>query len=268
MRMHFLSGLPRAGTTLLASILCQNPKFHASIMTPVGRIVTQALQSMGPENEASSFLMDEQKACMLRGIFDGYYHKWRGGEPVVFDNNRRWTANMGLLHTLYPSSRVICCLRDPRAIVDSFERLFQRNPLTLSVIFNGKSNLTVYERVNEIMAPGNAIGFPLAAFATAFYGPYRDRLYLVEYDDLCRFPQNVLNGIHAALGLSSFRYDFKNIKPIHGAKQFDADVSTPGLHDLKPAVVYEPRSTILPPEIIHQLPNPFWRSKEAVTPAQ
>jgi hypothetical protein len=35
--IHFISGFPRSGTTLLAALLRQNPRFHASIESPVGK---------------------------------------------------------------------------------------------------------------------------------------------------------------------------------------------------------------------------------------
>lgn len=270
MEYHFLSGLPRAGSSLLASILCQNPRFHSSIMSPVGRIVTQALEAMGPDNEASRFIDDEQRKLILRGVFDGYYHPaWRAAASTVFDNNRRWTANLGVIKALYPKAKVICCLRDPISIVDSFERLWQRNPLALSIIYGGRSNLTVFDRTNEIMKPTNVVGFSLASLATAIHGPHREMLHPVEYDDLCRFPKLVMEGIHKLLDLPEFAYDFTKIEAIPGAALFDEDVSTPGLHDLKPAVVYTPRSSILPPELWQTLPKPFWRPvKEASTPAR
>ncbi|MBD9680249.1 sulfotransferase, partial [Pseudomonas sp. PDM18] len=33
---HFISGLPRSGSTLLSAILLQNPRFHAGMSSPVG----------------------------------------------------------------------------------------------------------------------------------------------------------------------------------------------------------------------------------------
>ena len=35
--IHFISGLPRAGSTLLAALLRQNPRFSAGMTSPVGR---------------------------------------------------------------------------------------------------------------------------------------------------------------------------------------------------------------------------------------
>ncbi|MEG4240263.1 sulfotransferase [Microcoleus sp. Pol14C6] len=36
MKAHFISGLPRSGSTLLAALLRQNPRFHAAMTSPVG----------------------------------------------------------------------------------------------------------------------------------------------------------------------------------------------------------------------------------------
>ena len=38
-RFHFISGLPRAGTTLLAAILNQNPRFRAGMTSPLADIM-------------------------------------------------------------------------------------------------------------------------------------------------------------------------------------------------------------------------------------
>jgi hypothetical protein len=35
---HFISGLPRAGSTLTAAILRQNPRFHAGMSSPVASL--------------------------------------------------------------------------------------------------------------------------------------------------------------------------------------------------------------------------------------
>lgn len=237
-------------------------------MTPLGKVVTDAHQAMGPSNEADGFFTDAQRERMLRGLIENYY----GGthpadQQVAFDNNRRWTANASLLGKLFPASKIICCVRSPAEIVDSFERLFQANPLTLSVIFGALANTTPYERAREIMKSTGVLGWSLAAFSGAFYGPERERLVVVEYDDLARYPAGTLARIHEAIGLPWFEYDFDKIEPIPGAAQFDRDVNTPGLHDLKPAVVYETRKSILPPDLWNNLPAPFWRVQKTVTSA-
>lgn len=262
---HFISGLPRSGSTLLASILNQNPACSASIMSPVGRVVTEALQSMS-NNEAESFITNDQRRNVINGIVEAYY----AGDfhSVIFDNNRRWTANAALLAEVFPESKIVCCLRAPPAIVDSFERLFQKNPLNLSASYGSLANLTVYERVVELMKPTGVVGFSLSAFRTAYFGPHRDNLVLVSYDDLCRFPATVMEEVTAKLGLPAHNYQWDAIEQIPGAEQFDRDVSTPGLHTLKPKVVYEQRHSVLPPDIWNSLPSAFWQVNEPATIAK
>lgn len=231
-------------------------------MSPVGRIVTDCLQAMGASNEANSYITDKQRVAIIEGIFDGFY----GAHPykVVFDNNRRWTANAPLLAECFPDCKIVCCVRSPAAILDSFERLFQQNPLSLSVAYGGQANLTVYERTMELMKPGGVLGYALNAFRTAYFGLQNDRLLLVEYDDLARFPAQVVEDLSKALALPAHNYQFDAIEQIAGAAQFDADVSTPGLHTLGSKVVYTQRTSVLPPDIWNSLPPPFWQVKEEV----
>lgn len=38
-RYHFMSGLPRSGSTLLAAIVSRNPRFHAGMTSPAGGLL-------------------------------------------------------------------------------------------------------------------------------------------------------------------------------------------------------------------------------------
>lgn len=260
---HFISGLPRSGSTLLASLLNQNPSCYASMMSPVGRITTEALQAMGPNNEAEGFVTDEQRRDILWGIMDAFYSN--NNHAMILDNNRRWTANAALISDVFQDARIVCCVRSPNAIVDSFERLFQAHPLNLSVIYGGLANTTVYERTHEIMKPTGVLGFALNAFRGAYFGPAKDKLVIVSYDDLCRFPAQIMEELTTRLRLPRHNYQFDAIQQIPGSDVFDRKIATPGLHTLKPKVVYTERQSVLPPDIWDALPPPFWQVKEEAT---
>ena len=137
---------------------------------------------------------------------------------MIFDNNRRWCANVELFLTLFPDMRILCCVRNPAAIVDSLERLIRAHPLAVSAITGGESNQTVYERVRRYMLPDGLVGFALHALRTAWYGAHRDRLILVRYDDLCRFPAETMADIHKLLGEKPFKYDFEALSPFLALK--------------------------------------------------
>ena len=149
--MHFISGLPRSGSTLLAALLRQNPAFHASFQSPLGQMfVTLHEQMSHRTNEAACLMTDEQRMRCLRWLFSAYYAD-AFADPIVevFDTNRRWCAYISTLSVLFPTCKVIACVRSPRAIIDSFERLVRAHPLEISHII-GAPNTTVYERLPSI----------------------------------------------------------------------------------------------------------------------
>ena len=61
--IHFISGLPRSGSTLLAGILRQNPRFHAAMTGPVGSMYMALESAMSRRNETAVFI-DETKGGM------------------------------------------------------------------------------------------------------------------------------------------------------------------------------------------------------------
>src|SRR5262245_4526288 len=109
---HFITGLPRSGSTLLSAILRQNPRFHAAMTSPVAPIFRAAISAMGADNEFAVFISEDQKRAILRGIFDGYYSEMPERE-VIFDTSRAWAGRMSALRQLFPGCKFICCVRNP-----------------------------------------------------------------------------------------------------------------------------------------------------------
>jgi sulfotransferase len=117
---HFISGLPRSGSTLTSAILRQNPRFHAGMSSPVATLFDSLIAQVSAGTEISSMVSVEQRKRLLLGLFDSYYAEC--GEPVVFDTNRAWTAQLPALMQLFPDSKLICLVRDISWIMDSLER--------------------------------------------------------------------------------------------------------------------------------------------------
>ena len=101
--IHFISGLPRSGSTLLAALLRQNPALHANITSPLGSLVGTVLVDMSQGNETSVFIDDSQRVTLLRGLFDGYYHAIHPTK-TVFDTNRGWTIRLNSARHLVSGS--------------------------------------------------------------------------------------------------------------------------------------------------------------------
>ncbi|MBB4284821.1 sulfotransferase family protein [Roseospira goensis] len=260
--MHFISGLPRSGSTLLSALLRQNPRFTASMTSPMGALVSANLTLMGPGGEVGLLVEESQKPRILRGLFDAYYAETRA--DVVFDTNRQWCARMPLLRALFPGAKVIACVRDVSWIMDSIERLIRKQPFQPTRLFSGPGDAaTVYSRVESLARADRLVGFPWAALKEAFYGEDAESLLIVEYEFLCRAPEQVLRLIYAFIGEPWFDgHDVNNVA--FDAPTFDAALGIDGLHRVRPKVEYVPRRTVLPPDLFNKFQGmDFWRDLTA-----
>jgi sulfotransferase len=261
--IHFISGLPRSGSTLLSALLRQNPRFHAGMSGPVAGLLNSLLGEMSAANEYSVFLSDEQRKRILLGVVENYY----GAEypaDIIFDTNRLWCARMPLLNSLFPESKVIACVRDMPWIIDSIERLVRRNALSPSSIFQYQSGGTVYTRADTIANGDGLAGFAYNGLKEAFYGEHTRQLMLVQYETLVTAPERVMNAIYAFIGEPHYQHDFDNVA--YEAEEFDARAGTPGLHVVRAKVGASPRQTILPPDVFRRFENDaFWRNPQLNT---
>ncbi len=255
--LHFISGLPRSGSTLLAAILRQNPALHAGMSSPLASLVLAMQRAMSQENEGAVFIDDARRKAVLRGVVAGYYDAI-GPERTVVDTNRVWCAKLPLLVRLYPGCRVVACVRDVGAIMNSFERLVHANPLEPSQIYNFDPGGSVFSRTAALAGSGGTVGFALDALREAFFGPEAGRVMLLTYETLTAEPARALEAVYAHLALSAFAHNFEDIN--FDAETFDRRLGAPGLHRVGQRVEARGRELVLPPGLLAQFAgDAFWR---------
>jgi sulfotransferase len=260
--IHFISGLPRAGSTLLAALLRQNPRFYAHMSGPMANFFTALLGQMSGANEFSVFLDEARKRAILKGVFKNYYEPEAAAGKIIFDTNRLWCSKMPALAELFPQSKVIACVRECAWIVDSIERLTRRNPFEMSKIFNFDAGGSVYSRAEGVSRGDGMVGFALNALREAFYGEQAGRLMLLRYETLTATPAEALNAVYDFIGEQVFAHDFDNIE--FDAEEFDARLGTPGLHRVGKRVKAQARETILPPDLFRRYEaDNFWNDVAA-----
>lgn len=257
LKIHFISGLPRAGSTLLSAVLAQNPRFRANMSGPVASFVTALLGRMGPDNEYTVFLDEAQKRAILKGLFENYYTA--DADNVVFDTNRTWCSKMPLLTELFPEAKVIACVRETSWVIDSVESLIRRNTFDVSKLFNPDAAATVFARAEALSRGDGMVGFAMNALKEAFYGKQAHNLMLLRYETLTSRPADALKAVYEFIGEKPFAHDFDNLE--FDATEFDARLGTPGLHRVGKRVRFERRETVLPPEIFRRYENDnFWEN--------
>ena len=256
-KFHFISGLPRSGTTLLAAILNQNPRFRAGMTSPLADIMGVVIAEASSKNDFSFDVSDEQRVALLRGLVENFYSV-QADAGVVFDTSRLWCSRMQLLDVLFPGVKVIACVRQLAWVLDSMERLVRRQPVSVSKVFRFDTNTTVYSRVEALTDPRGMVGFAYQATKDAFYGQHaQEHLMLLTYETLVRDPATALRAVYRFLGEPWFEHDFDNVE--YHADEFDARVGMPGLHTVRRKVEAIEQAPILPREIFGRFANEaFW----------
>lgn len=259
-RIHFISGLPRSGSTLLGALLKQNPDAYANMSGPMAAIVTGLLAKMSGENEFAIFIDEVQRKAILQGAFANYYDKEQ--KRLIFDTNRLWCSKMPAIAELFPNAKIIACVRETAWIIDSIERIVSKSPLQMSKIFNFDASGTVFARADQLSRADGLVGFAMNALKEAFYGAQAGNLMLLRYETLTSRPAEAMAAVYDFIGEKPFQHDFDNV--VFGADEFDERLGTPGLHRVGSKVKFEQRQTILPPEIFGRYANDDFYNNPAV----
>jgi sulfotransferase len=251
--LHFISGMPRSGSTLLSGILRQNPRFHAAVQGPLAELFRAVLQVMS-SSEGSTFLDDPQRQRILRGLFDSYYAHM-ADVHVVFDTHRSWSGWLATIAAVCPDARVICCVRNPAWVLDSIERIVQSNPLRMTRLFSPEQAVNIYTRC-ETLATKHLLAPALQGVRQAWFGEQAGRIAVLPYDSLVQRPAEVVARLYDLLGEPTFAHDFANVE--YNEERFDEQIGAPGMHRVSGPVRNTVRQTILPPDLFSKHDKEFW----------
>ena len=137
--MHFISGLPRSGSTLLANILKQNPEIHGESVSSLSSIFGSINASWSNMEQNQEYNNTDAKVGVLKSILQGYYDHI--DKPIVVDKDRGWIPLLPQVEAILGRKvKIIVCVRNPAEILTSFERLRKENPL-----FFTRADLTLRE---------------------------------------------------------------------------------------------------------------------------
>lgn len=248
-KFHFISGLPRAGTTLLSAILNQNPKFQASISGPLARFTRAVIQESSSQGGYRHQCPPEKRKKIISGIFDNYYDD--PTKEVFFDTNRGWGLLFPTIKDLYPDTKILMCVRDIYKILDSFEVLQRKQPYTFTSMFSSEEGINVYTRCQSLLSPSRTLGFAYNSLKEAISGEFKTSIFIIEYENLARNPYQMMQNIYKFLGEDYFEHDFNDVETSY--ELFDEDVQIEGLHTTRKKVEYIDRRPIIPPDIIESV---------------
>lgn len=213
MKLHVITGLPRAGSTLFCNILNQNEKFWATSTSPMPRLLNSITKNWSDSVEIKN-LLEKQKELTenkmkesLKSFIETWY-KYENKE-IVFDKSRGWSGNNLMLKHLYPDSKIIVLIRDLRNVFASIEKQHRKNPLLDEA--NNIQEKTVYTRADNMFSPNGLIGSCLVGIEDLIRRD-PDGLIFVQYETLTQNPKLVMERIYTELEEEYFNHDFDNIK--------------------------------------------------------
>lgn len=253
----FISGLPRSGSTLLSGILRQNPEFYADISSPMKGLAISTI-NMITESENNHVIDETRRKQILRSVFNGYYESVN--YSTVFDTNRDWTSKTALLKELFPYTKIIACVRDLPWILDSFERITQKNSLYNTRFTDDEACQTVTTRCDAMMdvkKEGQVVKPYYFLEEGLLLNP--DMVFLLEYESLCKDPEGSMRKIYGFIDKPYFEHDFKNVE--YSNEVYDRALNLKSLHTVKREVKWEERKSILPQSVWDKYGGKeFWRT--------
>lgn len=107
-QFHFISGLPRSGSTLLAGLLRQNPKFHAAMSSPVSSLMNSCLEHVGARSKSTGITVASQTRSRHDDKLSQLYE--RGASKKLFGQyGARWIGVvMSIMATSGAASAAEC----------------------------------------------------------------------------------------------------------------------------------------------------------------
>lgn len=224
MNFTALSGLPRSGSTLLSSILSQNPEVHAEGNSAVCQLMwdmqvsctTNAYEQLAANNRMS------KQYSLISAIPDIYYSDVKAMHIV--DKCRSWTlpSNMEILRTYVSDpARVIVLTRPIDDIVRSFVRVRKANGWTGDL-----ERGLLDEGTDPIMRSLTGVNMAKQSNTGEFL--------FIEYDDLVDSTQEAIQSIYDFCEWEPFHHTYSNI--VNPYPEDDSVYGLIGLHDVRSSI--------------------------------
>jgi sulfotransferase len=220
----FLSGLPRAGSTLLSAIFSQNPNIHAEGNSAVCQLMWDMQQSCYEDSKEQ--LVGNNRfgtiADLVSEIPNIYYKNVVN--KTILDKCRSWSLpdNLNLIKNYITTTPKIIILERPLVdVVRSFVAIRIANN------FEGNPEFGLLDDWSEpIMRSFNGVKWAKENNNGEFL--------IVQYDNLINNTKEIIDSIYSFCELETFSHDFNNIVNIH--PENDESYNMIGLHDIRPTI--------------------------------
>lgn len=207
-KIFFIGGFHRTGSTLLSSILCQNPEIHIEGKSALCQIMFDCEKST---NEVMFLLNDNNKSkfkkTFLKEVPKLYYEN--NNRRIVIDKNPWWTnaGNIELIKNhIVENFKMIVMYRNPLEIIKSFLYIHEKNnkKITQEPIISNFPE--IFDNYND--------------FIELFNRNDLNNFLFIDYDFFIEFPDETIDNIYEFLGLKKYVHNLKNIERYYVSENF------------------------------------------------
>lgn len=208
----YVTGLPRAGSTLLCQLLGLHPGIHSTgHSSPLCQLLVK-LRQLWSDHEFLLAQLDvdfDRAYARLVRAWQGFVAGWAAEteRPWVVDKNRGWLGQIETVQAFDPGFRMVVCVRELGQILGSIEA---RHAQTRLLDFpDHLAHLSRYARADALMGAEGLVGAPLKAIEALqdVPAPWQSQLYYVVFEHLMTEPVGVLQDLHRWLGLAPTPFD-------------------------------------------------------------
>ena len=228
---YFLVGLPRSGSTLLATILRQNTDVYVTATSPMldQLVANQDIYKEKLQTTKANFNQTQLDNITLRMIEGIWKHI---DKPKIIDNNRGWARNLPSVEILFKKRiKCIAMYRDIPSIMGSWLTLIKKNPnngIDQDLISRGLET-TDYNRM-MLMWHEQVLDCVESLCHALETNP--EDVLLVSYDDLMSNTKEVLSQVNKVIG-SNIEYSLNGIND-YSIQQSDEDAwGLKGMHEVR-----------------------------------
>lgn len=238
--IFFNSSMPRSGSSLLQNVLAQNPDIAVTPTDGSLELLYGARMNYTscPEFKAQDAArMRVAWLAFCRGGLTAYADALRGKREHICIKSR----GIGVHYAWYSAflgepPKVLCMVRDIRAIVASMEKLYRQSQEKHQSIQSHAQmkGTTTFKRVQDWLG-SQPVGLALERFGQMRLEGTDRKCLVVRYEDFCGSPQKSLDAVYEYLGLPAFKHDPSRVEQI---TQEDDEVYglTPTLHKTRSVI--------------------------------
>jgi len=239
--IYFLCGLPRAGNTLLGSIVNQSQHVKLTANTILTDVIYQ-LQLIKNYEIYKNFPDEKSFNNIIKNVFNNYYQNWKVDN--IIDRGPWGTpGNLELLKLIIKKPKFVIIYRPVLECLASFIRI--------------EKPINIETRCHQLMNNDGIIGKNLWSIKNII--KEKENYIIINYSDLINKPSNEINKIYKFLNINSFNHKFKNFDDFstNSIKYNDSILNAP-LHKIRTDKIQINKYKIkdyLPSNIIKQYSN-------------